>query len=106
MFAANIGWGEIRWIARITLAVGVAAALAYVPYRVLDRDGARRLSKMELEIAKLTERREKFRGENRELRLLNRGLRQDPNMILDMARTELGLVFPSEIVVRVTEQNE
>jgi cell division protein FtsB len=43
----------------------------------------------------------KLRSENAELRRDISALKQDPRAIEEIARDELGMVFPDEVVIRV-----
>lgn len=89
------------WARRLGLAALLAAALGYLPYRVYLRSGLSRYLSLAGELSHL-------RGENQRLRLENRRLareltrlRTDEGAIERVAREELGLVRPGEIVFKV-----
>jgi cell division protein FtsB len=90
-----------RWAARVGLALVLAMSLAYVPYRLLDPVGARRVTELERELRDGRARGERLRAENDELRREIAGLRDDPAAIEDAAREDLGMVRPDEIVLRI-----
>lgn len=49
---------------------------------------------------------ERLRGENERLRELARRLREDPRAIEEVAREELGLIAPGEIVLYINDLSE
>lgn len=93
------------WVRRLLMAALLAVALAYVPYRIYLRSGVARLLALQAEL-------QHVRGENGRLRKDNRRLRQELSRIKDgdadlaveqVARDELGLIRPGEIVFKVVE---
>jgi len=90
-----------RWAARVGLAAALAISLAYVPYRLLDPVGARRVAELRSELRGIRGRHAKLTAENHQLRQEIDGLRQDPSVIEDIAREDLGMVRPDEIIIRV-----
>lgn len=90
-----------RWAARIGLAVALAISLAYVPYRLLDPVGARQVRDLRSDVEQTRARRAQLELENDQLRREIRGLRDDPSVIEDIAREDLGMVREDEIVIRI-----
>src|SRR5207237_193266 len=91
-----------RWVVRLGLALVVAVAIGYVPGGLLRRDP--RAIKLEVQLGTL-------QGEARELAAGNailtrdiEALRSDVRAIEDRARTDLGLVYPGEVVLRIQER--
>jgi cell division protein FtsB len=89
-----------RWATRLGLAIVVAILIGYVPGEVLRRDP--RAIKLEAQVHQLD-------GESRDLAAGNaalareiEALQTDVGAIEDHARADLGMVYPDEIVFRVT----
>ena len=90
------------WIRRGAIALSVGLALAWVPFQLFGRSGLAHLMDLRRQIAIA-------RGRNGELRRQNALLRaeislfddDDPAAIERIARDELGLVRPGEIVFRI-----
>ncbi len=85
-----------RWAVRLTLAFAVALAIAYVP------------GDSERQAVRLRRQLDDSRREARELEVGNlrmagevEALRDDPAAIEARARSELGMVYPGEIVLRL-----
>lgn len=79
----------------------IAAALAYIPYRVAGSDGYTRYRRMQKESANLASENDALRHENRALRRDIHGLRDDLIVIAQVARDELGMVGRDELVIQV-----
>ena len=90
-----------RWAARVAAAAALAVSLAYVPYRLLDPVGTRQIGELRSELRKTRARKAALEAENAQYRRDIRGLRTDPTVIEDLARDDLGMVRPDEIVIRV-----
>ena len=91
----------LRWARRIVIACGLAGALAYLPYRMLDPDGAKRLETMRDELSSANAEIASLRDENATLAGQVRALKEDPRAIEDIARHELGMVHEGDLVIRV-----
>lgn len=90
-----------RWLYRIVGAVLLAGLLAYLPYRVHQSDGYSRMTRMHEELSELDQRAAALRRENQSLRRDIHRLRGDLEAIDRVARDDLGLVQPDEIVIQV-----
>ncbi len=90
-----------RWVGRVALAITIALALAYLPYHLLDGAGIRRIPKLERELAETRQAIDELHAENHLHRQQINALKNDPAAIEDLARDELGMVRPGEIVIRV-----
>lgn len=87
------------WLGRGIAAVVVAGALGYVPYHVYARSGLARTLTLRQELGTLRARNALLAAENQRLEREAEALRDDPEAIERVARTELGWVRPGEIVV-------
>ncbi len=88
-----------RWAFRLVLAIVVAVAIGYLPGEVLRRDPRAaklqaQLDELELESTELTET-------NAQLVRQIRALQTDVSAVEDRARSDLGMVYPNELVIRV-----
>jgi cell division protein FtsB len=90
-----------RWLFRIAGAALLAALLAYLPHRLYQSDGYVLMMRMEEQLAEMDRRREALVHENQNLKHDVRRLRSDPDAIDRVARDDLGLVQPGEIVIQV-----
>lgn len=93
-----------RWGARLGLAVLIAIAIAYVPGQVLQRDP--RAAKLEAQIDQLTREAHDVAARNAGLRRDIAALRSDIGAIESRARTELGMAYPDEVVLRLPAHSE
>ena len=91
-----------RWGARFGLAVMIAIAIGYVPGQVARRDP--RAAKLEAQIDELTAEAREGAARNAALRREIEALRSDVGAIEDRARTDLGMVYPDEVVLRLTPE--
>ncbi len=89
------------WLYRFTGAALISALMAYVPYLIYRGDGYVRYRKMQDDLADIERKNEALRLANHELRREVRHLRDDPAAITAVARDELGLVKPGEIVIQI-----
>jgi len=93
-----------RWGTRFGLAVMIAIAIGYVPGQVARRDP--RAGKLEAQIEELTAEAREVAARNAALRRDIEALRSDVRAIEDRARTELGMVYPDEVVLRLEPEGE
>jgi cell division protein FtsB len=88
-----------RWGARFALAVLIAIAIGYLPGQVMQRDP--RAGKLEVQLAQLAAEARDVAAHNAALRQEIAGLRSDVGAIEDLARSELGMAYPDEVVLRL-----
>ena len=91
-----------RWGARFALAVMIAIAIGYVPGQVVRRDP--RAAKLEAQIEQLTAEAREVAAQNAALRRDIAVLRSDIAAIEERARVDLGMVYPDEIVLRLSQE--
>ena len=89
-----------RWMTRAGLAIVVAAVIGYLPGQLLREDP--RTQKLEAQLADLASEAQKIGARNADLVREIEALRTDVSAIEDRARADLGMVYPDEIVLRVT----
>jgi cell division protein FtsB len=92
-----------RWVVRFLVAVALAFAFGYLPYRVYGGPGLGRLAQLRRELAELKGKNQVTAAENERLRAEVHALRYDLGAVERVAREELGLVKPDEIVVQLEE---
>lgn len=90
-----------RWVRRIALASLLAGVLAYLPYRLLDPAGNAQIDGMRDELASVRAEIAALRDENAGLGADIRALKDDTGAVEDIARLDLGMVRPGELVIRV-----
>ena len=91
-----------RWGTRFVLAVLIAIAIGYVPGQVVRRDP--RAAKLEAQIEQLTAEAREVAARNAALRRDIAALRSDITAIEERARVDLGMVYPDEIVLRLSQE--
>ncbi len=89
---------KLRWILRLTLAAALAVGLGYVPFAALGPHGVARALRLEQDLSGLEEKNEALRQQNKELQRQVERLRKDRGAMEQVARDELGLVRPEDIV--------
>jgi cell division protein FtsB len=91
-----------RWIFRLALACALAVALGYLPYRAgYGPDGVTRALRLESDLNQLVGSNKKLRKENHALRKKIKSLKTDRSVIEQVARDELGMVRPEDIVFQL-----
>ena len=93
-----------RWSVRLVLAIVVATVIGYLPGHVLRREP--RTAKLREQIDALDVEARALAAGNAALRREIRGLSADIGAIEDRARADLGMVYPDEVVFRVTAPAE
>ncbi len=88
----------LRWIFRLTLAAALAVALGYLPFSAFGPDGIAQALRLEQDLSSLEQKNEELRQENRDLQRQVNSLRKDRGAIERVARDELGMVRPEDIV--------
>lgn len=87
-----------RWVFRVVLALPLAMALGYLPYRAYGPDGIGQVRRLEAELQRIDGQNSALQSENSALQLRIGQLKQDRRAIERVARDELGLVRPNDIV--------
>jgi cell division protein FtsB len=88
-----------RWAGRVGLALVVAIGIGYLPAQLIKRDP--RAVKLDDQLAKLRNDADDLAAKNAALVHEIHALETEVGAIEDRARTDLGMVYPDEIVVRV-----
>src|SRR5207245_238594 len=83
-----------RWGARVALALALAVAIAYLPWRA---SGEQRIDKLRTQLADTDAEIHRLELANSRLTREIDALRHDLGAIVDRARDELGMVFPGEV---------
>jgi cell division protein FtsB len=92
--------------ARIALPIVLLAAAAIgVPLKVLDSRGLERVRRLERDLEDLQEANRKIRRENEALTTEIRSFHSDPGYIERIARDELGMVGPDEVIYQFPDGN-
>ena len=95
------------WLGRIPLALAIAVALGWLPYQLYGRSGLARLVSLRAEVAALKSTNVGLRARNRQLRAeLSLYADDDLAAVERIARDELGMVKPGEIVFKVEAPGE
>jgi cell division protein FtsB len=89
------------WATRLVLAGGVAAAIAAVGYWLVDGDDAAHERRLRTQLAEQRAEALAIAEQNQRLAREIDALKTEPRAVEDIARDELGLVYPGEIVIRV-----
>src|SRR4051812_31761578 len=88
----------ISHLRRVVLAFMLALALGYVPHQVYGQSGLARLFALKRSLGELRRHNEAARVENARLKEQSAALQKDPRALERVARDELGLVKPGEVV--------
>ena len=88
------------WGLRLAAALALAAAIAYLPYHLVGGTTGNQLERVEREVGRVRAEIAARRVANHELRRDIEALRRDPGAIEDIARRELGMVRPGEVILR------
>jgi cell division protein FtsB len=91
----------LRWLTRLTAAAVIAGALAYIPYRVYGSEGYVKYRKLTREQRDMAKKNRELAAENARLTRQIHRLKTDPEAIAAVARDELGMVAPDEIVIQI-----
>jgi cell division protein FtsB len=91
----------MQWVNRILLAALLAFAVAYLPQHIYSSSGADDLSRVEREHAGLQRSNDRLRGEIAALRAEVSALKRDPAEVARIAREDLNLIRPGEVVFEV-----
>ncbi len=88
----------LRWIFRLVLAAVLAVGLGYMPFSAFGPDGVAKALRLEQDLSKLEVKNQELRQENTDLQRQVESLRVDRGAIERVARDELGMVRPEDIV--------
>lgn len=84
---------------RVALPAGLLLAAAiFVPLRVFDHRGLARIDRLKTELEGLEDTNRQLRRENDGLRMQIQAFHSDPGYVEKIARDELGMVGPEEII--------
>jgi cell division protein FtsB len=89
------------WVNRLLLAALLAFAVAYLPQRLTTGASADDLSRVQREHAALQQRNERLRGDIAALHAEVAALKRDPAEVARIAREDLNLIRPGEVVFEV-----
>jgi cell division protein FtsB len=92
------------WGLRIVLATALAMVLAYFPYKLMDGSGERKADELGRQYERTVEARRALAVENARLRREIEALKNEVSAIEDIAREELGMVHPGEVIIRIEEE--
>ena len=88
------------WTARLVAAALLALLAAAWPYRLFGGPASRQVDRMDTELERTRSAARARRAELGELRREIDALKNQPGAIEDVARRELGMVMPGELVIR------
>lgn len=91
----------VSWTKRLLACGVIVGALAYIPYRLYGSEGWVAYRMLERQTEEMATKNDALRRENAELERDVVRLRDDPRAIEQVARDELGMIKPGEIVVKV-----
>lgn len=96
--------GTIARFARIALPAALLLATAiFVPVKLFDSRGYERVERLRRELVRIEETNRTLARENEALRNQIRAFHSDPEYIEKVARDELGMVGPDEIIYQFPE---
>ena len=85
----------VRVVLLISLLFGAAIL---VPLKIFDANGLPRVERLQRELDSINDANSKLRRENEALRLEIHAFHANPNYIEKVARDELGMVGPDEVI--------
>jgi cell division protein FtsB len=91
------------WGVRLAAALLLAAAIAFLPHHLFGGTDGATLEGVDSELGRVRAEIAARRVDNAELRRDIEALRSDPGAIEDIARRELGMVRPGEVILRFEE---
>lgn len=98
---ASALWAFVIWTTRLGMALGLAVALGFLPYKLYLRSGLVQYVTLRQELSALTARNDGLQNSIRELRHQLERMKEDPAAIERVARDELGMVRSGEVVFKV-----
>lgn len=91
----------MQWVNRILLAALLAFAIAYLPQHVASGGSAEDLARVEREHQSLRRSNDRLRDEIDALRAEITALKRDPAEVARIAREDLNLIRPGEVVFEI-----
>jgi cell division protein FtsB len=91
------------WMWRLAAAAVTAAALGYIPYRVYGSEGYVHYRQLETQVKELERGNATLAAQNAHLHEEIQRVRDDLDAIGGVARDELGMVGPGEIVIKIED---
>lgn len=88
------------WGLRLAAALALAGGIAYLPYHLIGGSSSAQLERLEGELGRVRADIAAKKIDNVELRRDIEALRSDPGAIEDIARRDLGMVRPGEVILR------
>jgi len=89
----------------LPLALLMLAAI-FVPFKVFDSKGLKRVKRLKHELVELKEDNTRIRRENEDLRSKIRAFHSDLRYIEKVARDDLGMVAPDEIIFQFPDEKD
>jgi cell division protein FtsB len=91
----------MQWVNRILLAALLAFAVAYLPQHIYSSGSGDDLTRVEREHQTLARSNERLQSEIEALRAEVAALKRDPAEVARIAREDLNLIRPGEVVFEV-----
>jgi cell division protein FtsB len=91
------------WMWRLAAAAVIAVALGYIPYRVYGSEGYVHYRTLSTQVEELRRGNAALTAENTHLADEIQRLRDDLDAIAAVARDELGMVAPGEVVIKIED---
>ena len=95
-----MGYFFRRWLFRFLSAAALALGIGYLPYKAYGPSGVAQALRLEKDLKELEESNKKLQEENYVLIQRIQSLKDDRNAIERVARDELGLVRPEDVVFK------
>jgi cell division protein FtsB len=90
-----------RWTTRVVLAALVAGVIAIGGWWLAGRSSADRADAMRAQLRSIDDESRRLAADNARMARDVEALKNDPAAIEDIARAELGLVYPGELVLKL-----
>ncbi len=99
--------GSFIRFARVALPIGLLLiASIVVPLKVFDPQGLERVERLDRDLKSLKDSNRRIRRENDTLRAEIRSFHSDPSYIERIARDELGMVGPYEVIYQFPDNEK
>ena len=87
-----------RFLWTVLPVVMLATAAIYVPVKLADGNGYQRVREIRRDLQVLRDENRRIKRENEALRNQIRAIHADPDFIENIARNEMGMIGPDEVV--------